>query len=55
MIEIPTCQTEMLATLRCFAKQPTSNWECDTDGAPSIKEGVCNPEQEAFTNCMQPH
>ncbi len=53
MMSIPACRGEMLTTLRCFAKQPVQNWECDSDGLPSIKQGFCDPEQEKFTNCMQ--
>ncbi len=54
MVDTPTCRSEMLATLRCFAKQPVQVWECDTDGLPSIKAGFCDPEQERFAGCMQP-
>jgi hypothetical protein len=54
MMDMATCRSEMLITLRCFAKQPVQNWECDSDGLPSIRAGFCDPEQEKFTNCMQP-
>jgi hypothetical protein len=53
MIAIPACRAEMLTSLRCFASQPSQNWECDADGLPSIKEGLCDAEQERYTNCMQ--
>jgi hypothetical protein len=54
MSAIPQCRAEMQAALRCFAEQPSKNWECDTDGLPSIKEGFCDAQQEKYTNCMQP-
>jgi len=53
MLSLPACSSEMLQTLECFANQSSKNWECDTDGLPSIKEGRCDTEQAKFTSCMQ--
>jgi hypothetical protein len=53
MLATPACRGELLAALSCFAKRPASDWECDADGAASIKDGFCESEQERFATCLE--
>ena len=53
LVSLPACSREMVQTLKCFANQPSVNWECDTDGMPTIKAGHCDAEQAKFAACLQ--
>ena len=53
MLNTPICQAEMHAALTCFIAQPAERWRCDTNGLPTIAEGPCDAEQEAYRNCRQ--
>lgn len=47
------CSARMQIALACFARQPASAWECGEDGLPSLKEGACDAEQEAYVRCVE--
>ncbi|WP_437284162.1 hypothetical protein [Sorangium sp. So ce406] len=47
------CSAEMQVALACFARQPASAWACGEDGVPSVKEGICDAEQEAYVRCVE--
>ena len=47
------CQDEMQTVLECMSAQPRASWECSPHGTLALKEGLCNPEQQAFALCAQ--
>jgi hypothetical protein len=53
MLSLPTCSAEIVQSLNCFAKQPSASFECDENGLPSIKEGLCDAEQAKVASCLQ--
>ena len=53
MAGVGACKDEMGSVLGCFAREPIAHWECDDDGAPSIKEGYCDAEQARFVACVE--
>jgi hypothetical protein len=53
MNELPVCGAQIAAAFACFVKLPTSDWECDEDGAPAVKEGRCESEQAAVAACLE--
>lgn len=48
----PVCRPELDSMLRCSAESPASAFECGAEGAPALKEEVCEAEQEAAANCI---
>ncbi len=46
------CRAQMDAFLACLVRHPVDRWECVEDGTASIKEGFCDPEQEAYILCV---
>jgi len=40
----PRCDPELGALLTCEALRPLMDWECDVDGNPLLKDGVCEIE-----------
>ena len=47
------CNPEFTAFYGCIVKEPIKNWECAEDGVASIREGLCDAEQERAVACMQ--
>jgi hypothetical protein len=48
--ELPKCQSQVEALMKCEATHPTTDWECDDQGEPSLKNG-CDPEGLAVFGC----
>ena len=46
------CRAQMDAFVACLVRHPVDRWECVEDGTASIKEGFCDPEQEAYILCV---
>ncbi|MBN2196519.1 MAG: hypothetical protein JW751_27150 [Polyangiaceae bacterium] len=46
------CRAQMDGFLACLLRHPVDRWECVEDGTASIKEGFCDPEQEAYIVCV---
>jgi hypothetical protein len=51
--DAPTCKPEMASFESCFVKTPPDKWECDEDGQPALKDGVCSPERAAVMKCLE--
>jgi hypothetical protein len=47
------CNPEFKGFYGCIVKEPIKNWECAEDGVASIREGLCDAEQERAVTCMQ--
>lgn len=50
---LPMCRSEMDAFLACAAQRPLGDWECDPDTGASVRDGVCDREQEGVMQCVQ--
>jgi hypothetical protein len=51
----PICVSEFKAFEACFLKEPREHWQCDVDGQPAVKEGVCSPERAKVMTCLETH
>jgi hypothetical protein len=47
------CTREVSAFYRCLAATSPAQWECDDEGAASIREGLCDAEQERVVSCIE--
>jgi hypothetical protein len=52
LAEKPECREEVLAAAECAGLRPASDFECDADGAVSLKGEICAVEQEASCVCL---
>jgi hypothetical protein len=49
----PLCNAAVRAAFACFARLTEGDWECDPEGLPTVKGGLCEAEQAAVAKCMQ--
>ncbi len=50
---LPACRDELGAMLVCTADAPKEGFVCDAEGAPSLKDDRCVPEQERAASCIE--
>jgi hypothetical protein len=50
--EAKLCIVQVRAFVACFTKQPTSEWECNTEGLPVIGGHQCEGEQGSMSDCL---
>jgi hypothetical protein len=48
---IPNCKAQAEALIICTGNRPASDFECDSDGDASLKDGICDPEGQAVIVC----
>jgi hypothetical protein len=48
---LPNCKAQMEALVKCEATHPASDFQCDTDGKPKLKNG-CDAEGVAAFGCV---
>jgi hypothetical protein len=53
--ETPVCVPEFKEFETCFLEEPPEHWECDDNGVPALKEGVCGPQRAGVLACLQAH
>ncbi len=46
------CAPAMDAFLACLVGQPVSNFECNDEGIPAVKDGLCTAEQAMVAKCL---
>jgi hypothetical protein len=46
MSEVP-CPAEMTTATRCMLQHPASDWTCTPEGLASIRDGICEQEQQS--------
>jgi hypothetical protein len=51
-VDFPGCRLPLEALLACVAVQPPENYECDADGAASLKDPLCQQEALPAINCV---
>jgi hypothetical protein len=49
---IPMCKAQAEALIICTGNRPASDFACDSDGEPNLKDGVCDPEGQAVVACV---
>lgn len=52
MADIPVCPEKAHGFIACLAREPAAHFECNEAGIPSIKDGFCDKEQQAFVTCV---
>lgn len=50
---MPVCRAEFGAMLTCAATTPADGFVCDAPGAPSLKDGECEAEQDRAAGCLE--
>lgn len=47
------CAKQMRDFVVCAGGHPASDFECDEEGQPSLKSGLCEAEQELAAKCVE--
>lgn len=49
---LPNCASQLDAVNACAATRPASDIQCDSQGQPQLKPGVCSGEVAAVQTCL---